>query len=136
VAIQAESWLDSSLGHDLPFHLAGVYQPYSVNHLAGSSVYLWGLFGGLQLWSPEGLGKVRLFLGLDVGAVYKRLSLANAPSGSTSNAALSFAGQVVPGVDVPLFSKLGAVVELPMIVVFQKDSLAIWNGSFSLRWML
>lgn len=137
LGFQAEAWIDALkwLPSTADFHVEATYQPYSLRNSASLGVTLIGLFGGLQASGGATFAGISPFLSLDAGAVFSTLDRSSS-SGSTSNNSLNFALQAVPGIDFPVFGNLGGVVELPLQVVFQKSVLAVWNGSFSLRWKL
>jgi hypothetical protein len=134
---QAQVWLDAPqwFPKTLDFHLQATYQPFTVKNLPTATVGFFGLFGGVQATGGPSFLGITPFLALDIGGVYDVLSFSGA-SGASSNSGGSFAVQAVPGIDFPIFSHLGGVIEMPVAVVFQKSTLAIWNGSFSLRWKL
>lgn len=117
------------------FRLSAFYFPFSPKQLGDSSLRMLGMTGGLQLTGGSSFWGISPFFSTEMGLVYSALGFSGA-TGATANNSLKLALQFVPGFDFPIFKNVGGIVELPMMVVFQKSALAIWNGSFSLRWQL
>jgi hypothetical protein len=125
----------------MDFRIDMDYQPYSIKNLSSlpnsvqANVNMFGLFGGLQIWGGESAFHIRPFMAAEIGGWYDTLSFSNATN-VASNASTVFAVKAVPGIDVPLFSHIGLMVELPIRVAFQQNTLAIWSSDFLLRWKL
>jgi hypothetical protein len=137
LGFEVEASLDTPapLPANLDFQVSAFYEPYSVKNLSTASLNLMGAFAGAQLWGGESVLNIRPFFSGQLGFVYDSLSFSGASS-STSNSAAAFAVKVVPGLDIPIYSHFGAVVELPVTWAFLKSTLAIWDATFGLRWKL
>jgi hypothetical protein len=137
IGYQAEVWLDSvaPLPHNTQFRFSATYQPYRLNTFPDGRLHLVGVFGGLQVTTLPSAFGISPFFSAEIGGVYESLNFDNVSSNITNNT-LRFAVQGVPGFDFPIYSHLGGLVEMPVMVVFQSSTLVVWNGSFSLRWKL
>ena len=137
LGFEAEASLDmpSPLPDSLDLQISAFYEPFSIKNLNTATLSLLGAFGGVQLWGGESVLKIRPFVSGQLGFVYDSLSFSGVAS-PTSNSALAFAVKAVPGLDIPIYSHLGAVVELPLTWAFFKSTLTIWDATFGLRWKL
>ncbi|MGK5085851.1 hypothetical protein WDW37_21385 [Bdellovibrionota bacterium FG-1] len=125
------SWLPESLD----FHTDLSYQKYSIQNLDGAELGFVSFFAGPKITGGAAFWGIVPSFSVEVGGVHDSLSFSGAPS-ATSNSATRFGLQFLPALDIPIFHQLGAVIALPMTVVFQNITLGIWSSSFSLRWAL
>jgi hypothetical protein len=140
--VRGSVWFETPkvLPESVQFNLATEFLPFSFQNVAGANnvqanLGVYGIYGGIGLWGgPTFLG-MRPMFAVDIGALYDWMYFPTA-NGTALNAAWAFAFRVEPGLDVPLFSHLGLLIEFPMTVATQKNTLAIWESSFSLRWKL
>jgi len=126
-----EAWL----GEYLALHFAGSYHPYQIRNLSTINLNIAALFAGVALQSAPGLLGSSLFLALDVGGAVDWYTYSGVSNTQAVSAILA-AGQVVPGLDVPVFKKFGVKLEFPLQAIFTRSPIYIWNGSLSLRWRL
>ncbi|MGK5084671.1 hypothetical protein WDW37_15355, partial [Bdellovibrionota bacterium FG-1] len=125
------SWLPESLD----FHTDLSYQKYSIQNLDSAELSFVSFFAGPQVTGGAAFWGMVPSFSIEVGGVHDSLGFSGV-TGGTSNSATRFGLQFLPALDIPVFHQLGAVIALPMTIVFQTATLGIWSSSFSLRWAL
>jgi hypothetical protein len=138
----AQLWLKppSFFPESVSLSLSGEFLPFQLKSVGPSgsiklNLYMIGGYAGFTLWgNPSFLG-MRPYFSAQMGALYDYLTIPGS-SGAISNTGTAFALRAAPGLDFPLVSGLGVMVELPITVAFFKSTLSIWESTFSLRWKL
>ena len=90
-------------------------------------------FGGIQVNSGNYLHSFSTFFTAQIGGVYDWMTFSNAAN-ATSNSAMAFAAQVIPGFDLPVWESLGLVAEMPAKFLFLKSTMVVWSPSIQLRY--
>ena len=116
------------------------YFPFTLKNVSGSNgvqvnLNALNFYGGFTVWGAPSVLGIRPFFSSGLGAMYDFLTLPEA-AGVANNASLNFSLRESAGFDLPLMSYLGFMVEMPINIVFQNTTLAIWQATFSLRWKL
>jgi hypothetical protein len=126
--------------NSVEFNVAFEYLPYRLKNASSDNstqlnLNMIGGYAGLTLWGGASALGIRPYISTDIGVLYDFLTIPSA-SGTISNTGTAFALRAAPGIDLPIYSHVGLLIELPITVAFFKSTLGIWQSTFALRWKL
>jgi len=127
------------LGPEWDIRFSGWSAPFSVRNIPGASANLLmlGLLAGLEFHSPGSVGHVSPYFGLQVGTTYVTMTFTNSGiTGTSQDAAFSFAARVAPGLEIPFSSSFSLMFDVSVIPVVGKASTIFVGSNGSLRFRL
>lgn len=140
--VGAQVWIDGPefFNPNVQINFGADYYPFAFKNVSGThgvsaNLNVINLNAGLTVWGGPSVLNLRPMFSLGIGALYDFMTMPSSAN-TTTNASVAFSMRFSAGFEVPLFSRLGLGVELPMTVGFLKPTFAIWAAAFSLRWKL
>jgi hypothetical protein len=138
VGVAGQVWIQGP-SEMLEFNLSLEYLPFKLKNTTSDDIQLnvnmIGAYAGATIWGGPSLLGMRPYLSADIGLMYDFLTLPKS-SGTISNTGTAFAMRAAPGLDIPVVSGLGLMVEFPVTLAIFKTPLSLWASTFSLRWKL
>lgn len=141
VGVAGQIWFQgpSFLPSTLEFNLSFEYLPFKLKNTTSDDIQLnvnmIGGYAGVTIWGGPSVLGMRPYISADIGVLYDFLTLPRS-SGTISNTGTAFAMRAAPGLDLPIVSGLGVMVEFPVTLAIFKTPLSLWASTFALRWKL
>lgn len=134
VGAQADLLMDAQwLGTGFDLHFAASYDPYTLPNYSYINIHMMAGYAGLQYHTGEFGSDITFFASIDLGAVYDWMTFSNVTN-SSQNTQVSFSGQAVMGVDIPISHVFGAVLRVPTrLLYFPSNPTVVWSPSLSVR---
>jgi hypothetical protein len=134
--VQVDVWADGSwIADSFLLHGGVAYEPLFVRNLNTVDINATFGFVGLQIQKGDYLSGLSFFFSIDVGVMYDWMSFSGVTT-STADSAVSFANQVVPGFDLPLYGRFGIIGEMPIKLIYLRSAIVLFDPSISVRFKL